>query len=635
MSASSDSFWSAKCATRARVFACAVLLLVLGAAAAFFAMRRSPHVVSPAGSPSADPRLSYSGRFLNVHPSVGYVGDAVCGECHLDTTRSFREHPMGQSLAAVREVLEQIPSDGDAASFTAYRNLFRVERRGERLFHIQAPLDAAGQPIGTLETEVQYVIGSGTRGYSYLSERGGFLFQTPISWFSQKHLWGLSPGFTPARFPGRPISGECLFCHANRTRPRPDTVNGYETPIFQGHAIGCERCHGPGERHVRERGDALAVEGPIDETIFNPSKRKHGGRIEPALRDAVCEQCHLSGETRVLHRGRDLYDFRPAMSVQQFWAVFVRDRREGRDKAVNHVEQMHQSLCYQRSTGADKLECVSCHNPHEKIAGPKRVPYYRARCLECHEQHGCSLPRPERLRANKEDSCIDCHMPRYAAADIPHTAATDHRIIRRRGPESEGAEEKPLIKSVKSFYEESGDEREWARDRAVALIRLIGEGKGEPRLLARQALDLLSEPLSAWPDDLDAWEAQGAALNVMGRVSEALSAFEKVLQQAPNREQSLRAAAWLAKQVRQGDKSIDYWRRAVRSNPQRADYRADLARVLADAGAWEEAREHCQTWVRMEPASIEARKLLIRCLRHLGDDEAALREGKLLRRLEE
>src|SRR5262249_23394321 len=157
---------------------------------------------------------------------------------------------------------------------------------GERLWHRQTRLDHDGQSIYTLEFEVQFAIGSGARGYSFLSDREGYLFQTPISWFSQKRIWGLSPGFEPLQFPGRPIGGECLYCHANRAHPRPNTINSFQTPIFDGHAIGCERCHGPGERHVQERSNAVAVKGAMDYTIFNPSKKNHKDQIEPALRDA-------------------------------------------------------------------------------------------------------------------------------------------------------------------------------------------------------------------------------------------------------------------------------------------------------------------------------------------------------------
>src|SRR5262249_57597529 len=160
--------------------------------------------------------------------------------------------------------------------------------------------------------EVDYVIGSGTRGHSYLADRDGHLFQTPISWYSQKGAWGLSPGFDAERVRGRAIKPDCLYCHANRTRPVADTVNAYQKPPFAGHAIGCERCHGPGELHVKERTQRATAGGLIDHTIVHP------GKLTPALRDSVCRQCHLAGEVRVLRPGRGINDFRPRLPPHPF-----------------------------------------------------------------------------------------------------------------------------------------------------------------------------------------------------------------------------------------------------------------------------------------------------------------------------
>ena len=59
-----------------------------------------------------------------------------------------------------------------------------------------------------------------------------------------------------------------IACTATRNRVEnvAGTVNRYEPPIFRGYAIGCERCHGPGELHVRR---PTMVDGR-DVTIVNP-----------------------------------------------------------------------------------------------------------------------------------------------------------------------------------------------------------------------------------------------------------------------------------------------------------------------------------------------------------------------------
>ena len=78
----------------------------------------------------------------------------------------------------------------------------------------------------------------------------------------------------------RPITAECMFCHSNRAFEVEHTVNGFRPPIFAGYAIGCERCHGPGELHVRRHERAEDYAG-LDETIVNPRN------LAPELREAV------------------------------------------------------------------------------------------------------------------------------------------------------------------------------------------------------------------------------------------------------------------------------------------------------------------------------------------------------------
>ncbi len=137
-----------------------------------------------------------------------------------------------------------------------------------------------GSRFAEVEAEVRYALGSGTRGITYLIERDGFLFQSPIAWFAQQRRWDISPGY--GEFGARPnferpILPDCLACHANQFRPVAGTLNRYETPIFQGHAIGCERCHGPGALHVKAPGRIGRVR-PDDREPGRPGSRACGNR---------------------------------------------------------------------------------------------------------------------------------------------------------------------------------------------------------------------------------------------------------------------------------------------------------------------------------------------------------------------
>src|SRR6266446_1509437 len=50
-----------------------------------------------------DPRLTFGTPYRSVRPEVKYVGSAQCASCHPDQAASYRQHPMGRSLAPVGE----------------------------------------------------------------------------------------------------------------------------------------------------------------------------------------------------------------------------------------------------------------------------------------------------------------------------------------------------------------------------------------------------------------------------------------------------------------------------------------------------------------------------------------------------
>ena len=107
---------------------------------------------------------------------------------------------------------------------------YTIEHRDGRVFHKATRRDADGNVLAEIEAEVRFALGSGTRGISFLIERDGFLFQSPIAWFAQQRRWDISPGY--GEFTTRPnferaIQPDCLFCHANQFRP----VAGHVEPL--------------------------------------------------------------------------------------------------------------------------------------------------------------------------------------------------------------------------------------------------------------------------------------------------------------------------------------------------------------------------------------------------------------------
>lgn len=408
--------------------------------------------------------------------------------------------------------------------------------------------------------------------------------------------------------------------------PIAHTANRYRLPIFRGTAIGCERCHGPGELHVQHRQANDEATG-MDDTIVNPRHLEYG------LREAVCQQCHLQGEQRVLRRGRDYFDYRPGLPLELFFTDFVKPAdQQGDTKFVGTVEQMYASRCFQESTGSCKLACTSCHDPHKRPAAEKKAAYFRTRCLSCHTEQACSLPRTVRLERNREDSCLACHMPR-TGSDVSHTSITDHRIPRRpeeiakRPPTSAWPRpgQIPLVPFPHGIVDP--EDKELGRDLAIALVDLAEKQPDRiARLLSEIALPLLQTAVSADPADIPAWEAKGSALWYQGRLAEALSTFQTVLNLAPERETSLHLAATLALRTKQRDLARVLAERAIRVNPWRGQYHHVLAMVHAQLENWPDAIRACRETLQLNPANLPARRLLVSGYLQTGNSELAQTE---------
>jgi Tfp pilus assembly protein PilF len=563
--------------------------------------------------------------FLNVRSGVRYVGDAACAGCHAEQAESYAHHPMGRSFAAVqpRDLAELFPP------FEKRGFRFSAERRSEQVIHRAERLDGAGRVLATTEVPAEYVLGSGTRGRSYLFRRGDHLFQSPVSWFTQSESWDLSPGFEAFYPPEAPVEVSCLFCHVNRAEAVPHTRNRYRAPVFDGLAIGCERCHGPGEKHVeaRERGDA--VTGPVDVTIVNP---RH---LPPLLREGVCQQCHLQGEKRLVRQGHEPFDYRPGLPLHLFWSFFVRGPEGDLQKAVGHVEQMHQSRCYRASNG--QLGCASCHDPHRQPAPAERGAFYRGRCLQCHAEKPCTLPAAVRREQSPEDSCVQCHMPRFPSSNIAHTAVTDHRVPRRTAAEERPTASPKLAETtLVNFFQKELDPQDAGapRDLGVALMQLARQPGRAQAAQVRQAVPLLETAVKTFPQDAEAWEAHGLALALLGRDREALAAWEKALKLAPERETTLALAAQALEQQGHNGAALNYARRLVAVNPWNDRARAKLAHLLGSQGDWPGALQECEAAVAVNPAGTEARRERIVCYLRLGDRQRAEEELAILLRLQ-
>lgn len=363
-----------------------------------------------------------------------FTGNDACRPCHAAIVRTYQATPMARSTGPVAN---NVPPGRfkHAASGIEY-----VIAKDGRVTTKRVTTKGVEQ--------FDYVIGSGAAGFSYLISRDRYLFQAPITWYSQKKRWDASPGYQndPVMAWDRPVDPSCLSCHASQLTHIYKTVNRYAEKPFEQPGISCERCHGPGSDHVRSQGKMIV-----------PSK------LDSERRDDVCRQCHLMGEARIARAGRTFAQYRAGDRLGDFVAYFVADDPDGPTlRTTSHVENMNASRCKQMS--GDRMWCGTCHDVHTMPSNA--VSWYRAKCESCHQpgiRAATDCPRTP--------NCISCHMPKSQAVDAGHGAFTDHSIPRR--PKKRTPSEKPW--RIKPFSASDAGNRELA----LAYAQLYGRTRDE------------------------------------------------------------------------------------------------------------------------------------------------------------
>jgi tetratricopeptide (TPR) repeat protein len=223
-------------------------------------------------------------------------------------------------------------------------------------------------------------------------------------------------------------------------------------------------------------------------------------------------------------------------------------------------------------------------------------------------------------------------MPRAQAADIAHTALSDHRILRQpEKADSVSRMPRPgAVPMVNFFRDDPSVRASGSRDEGIALSHLTRTPGPLLGPMGRLALPLLEEAVRADPTDVNAWGALGWTRAVLGQGTEAMEAYRMALKEAPDHELILSLAAALAEQQGQQEEALGYLQRTVHLNPRIWEYRYRLSKLLAMQRAWTTALPEAEAALALNPTSQETQVLLISCCLQAGKKERAEKELKIL-----
>ncbi len=366
---------------------------------------------------------------VSTGAAAGYVDDKACAVCHNDLYQSYQS--VGMAMSFKSATLENTLADYNAKPLfhAASQRYYQMQLVGQDIVFKRYQHDADGNMINFVEQKVHWFLGSGNKVRSYLYQtENGQLFLLPIDWYSETKKWQMHPGFEAKNHQGllREVSRECMFCHNAFPQVETGSDIAWKPPIFPKdlpHGTGCQRCHGPGAKHMGRALDVASSES-IKAAIINPA------RLPAQQRDSVCFQCHLLPSGAIVGQRRferPVYSFRPGEILNDYLLhVDVVDSelaKEDRFEINHHGYRFLQSECFQKSAG--QLACISCHDPHKKVSQEDRAEHFSAVCKSCHTPHEAKTSED----VSNSNDCTACHMPKRRTQDVVHAALHRGNII--------------------------------------------------------------------------------------------------------------------------------------------------------------------------------------------------------------
>ncbi|MEZ4297863.1 MAG: cytochrome c3 family protein [Polyangiaceae bacterium] len=586
----------------------------------------SSPAASPLGAPSSAGSSSVAGSGAGAGEAAGYVGSSRCRDCHREQhdgwARSDHARAMGEASAATGSF--------DGSEVRSHGRVTRLSKKDGQP-HVTF-VDESG---AAEEHEVRYTFGYAPLEQYLVPLEDGRLQVLPVSWDTGGKRWFSMLGDKDAP-PGSPLhwrshsanwNAMCASCHSTDVRKGYDADKDRYDTRWSEISVGCEACHGPGERHARwaERPDRSGDPG------LTPMPR----RDKEIDLVAVCGPCHSRRQAITEHASfgepyldhfvpellREGQYFPDGQILDEVFVLgsFLQSRM--------HREAVVCTSCHDPHTGALVAEenklCVRCHAP-ERFDTPKHHFHPTegsagARCVACHmpertymvvdprRDHALRIPRPDLSeQLGTPNACNQCHTdrsPRWAAEAIakvhPDAAARPNIGVAIAAGRAGKPEAVPQLLALAS------DRGEGAIVRATAL-ELLSAYPPAPEI-HEVVVDCLraEEPLVRLSavDATAAWPPAERVERLSPLLSDALRSV---------RIQAARALVDAGEHARRGPNSgafrraLDEYVAAQRANIDHPGGRLNLGSLEAAMGDPAGAERHYRAALKLSPAYVPA-----------------------------
>ena len=336
--------------------------------------------------------------FKNETSFNTYAGDASCANCHKDIYNQhlLTGHFNTSAPATEQNVMGSFKNDSNIYRYTPLLYV-AMEKSDSSLYQKVFYKEELKKKF-----RFDFVTGSGAKGQTYIYKKGNQLFQMPVSFFTGSLQWVNSPGFKADRITfDKPVTTRCLECHATYASVISEPTEKQESYDYSKMiwGVGCEKCHGPAEKHVEYQ-----TKNPLVKTaqyIVNPVKLNRQQQLD------LCVLCHGGNLEKTqpsfsFTAGKKLSDYFKTEALYKATAA-----NENIDVHGNQFGLLKKSKCYLNSNA---MTCNTCHGAHEKERG--NVALFSQRCISCHNRdHKTFCTFKQNKNVVLEKNCIDCHLP--------------------------------------------------------------------------------------------------------------------------------------------------------------------------------------------------------------------------------
>ncbi|MEQ9408951.1 MAG: tetratricopeptide repeat protein [Fuerstiella sp.] len=539
----------------------------------------------PADSASSDTASAVTFRRRMRPPRSDaelFVGNKACLSCHQQVWKHYQHSGMSQTWTAASHTdLKFLTSDTrvtDGAQAFQYEPIPSEDRQLTGALIVVRESRTADSDWHR-DMPAHYRIGSGRHAFGLANDTNGYLTLLPVAWYAVGEKWGMSPGYElqNRRF-SRAVQSECIACHGGSTQQQFSGVDHFTTPVEAG--ISCERCHGPGRKHVSHHSRYLSSDTDRPAAVSGTSGSStdttivHPGRLDPNRANDICLQCHLQGDAVIYEPGCDAFSFRPGDRLLDHRHDFLAKTTETDSFGVaSHGARMLQSKCWSASGG--KLTCILCHDAHRAV---DRIPSgtFDQKCMTCHQLPDCRRPEPD---ATAAQGCVQCHMPQRPTRERQHLVFTDH-LIQSPGRQATPSSTAPVL-TANANVELVHSHPNQPVDPALlgAAFIQLHETMGPQQIALSRGTQQLERALQLTPGNPEIRYWLAAARISQGRGRDAAELLEPLIRDNPGWLEARFRLGIACDQMKDYSRAIDTYKKLIQDAPEWLDPYPLLSRL--------------------------------------------------------